>query len=151
MVLICGDGLSFLDLIAARWRTGRGDSVALHTESLSGRSWYLNYQADRFKALSHVHLNEKCIFQGPLAQWSWKYRGLCRFWSHQFIKKCQTMKERLLPILTFFNIKYFLLSCVWTINKYNFPSSQFFINLSPNESKKLSEWVKLWKPFSALY
>lgn len=30
MVLICGDGPSFLDLIAARWRTGRGDSAALH-------------------------------------------------------------------------------------------------------------------------
>lgn len=75
MVLICGDGLSFLDLIAVRWRTGRGDSAALHTDSLSARSWYLNYQADRFKALSLVHLNEKCIFQGQLAQWSWKYRG----------------------------------------------------------------------------
>lgn len=59
MVLICGDGLSFLDVIAARWRTGRGDSATLHTDSSSGRSWYLHYQANRFRALLRVRLNEK--------------------------------------------------------------------------------------------
>lgn len=28
MVLICGDGLPLLDVIAARWRTGEGDCIS---------------------------------------------------------------------------------------------------------------------------
>lgn len=76
MVLICGDGLSFLDVIAARWRTGRGDSATLHTDSSSGRSWYLHYQANRFRALLRVRLNEKNPHStDSWHSWSWKHRA----------------------------------------------------------------------------
>lgn len=57
MVIICGDGLSLRDVIAARWRTGEGDSAFPHTGSQLWQTLISKLQTDRF-----IYLFFKILF-----------------------------------------------------------------------------------------